>query len=260
MDATEKSFGRHRRRVYLMRHGEVDYFDANGRPLRPDSVPLNAEGKEQALAIARELADVPFDRVITSGLRRADETAALVIGRRTLELERWPELREIQPGHVREWGSVSEAEVRQAFVGTLTTDLRADSQFLRGETYGALLGRVLPCFQRLLVDSSWQHLLIVAHGVVNRALLCTACGAGLPSFAGLEQDAGCINLIDVDDAGRCLVRLINYTPWNPLKIGQTLTTMERLYLQYRRQDIHHRVTESTEKTRIKTTEHTEDTE
>jgi probable phosphoglycerate mutase len=30
-----------RRRVYLVRHGEVDYFDGNGRPCAPDTVPLN---------------------------------------------------------------------------------------------------------------------------------------------------------------------------------------------------------------------------
>jgi probable phosphoglycerate mutase len=234
MGATEKSFGKHRRRIYLMRHGEVDYFDPDGKPLRPEPVPLNAEGKEQALAVGRELAGVPFDRVITSGLRRAVETAALVISPRTLELERLPELREIQPGHVRDWGAASETDVRKEFLESLASDLGPDSRFLHGETFGSLLGRVLPCFQGLLADSGWQHLLIVAHGVVNRVLLCHALGAGLASCTGLEQDAGCVNLIDVDDAGRCLVRLVNYTPWGPLKTGQTLTTMERLYLQFRR--------------------------
>jgi probable phosphoglycerate mutase len=234
MDATEKSFGRPRRRIYLMRHGEVDYFDPNGRPLRPEPLPLNAEGREQALAVTRELAGVPLDRVVTSGLRRSVETAALVISPRTLELERLPELREIEPGHVRDWGSVSEADVRQAFLGALARDLRAADRFLGGETFGSLADRVVPCFRSLLADPSWQHLLIVAHGVVNRVLLNEALGVGLAGLGGLEQDAGCLNLIDVDDAGRCLVRLINYTPWSPIKAGQTLTTMERLYLQYRR--------------------------
>ena len=29
-----------RRRIYLMRHGSVTYFDKEGRPHQPDSVPL----------------------------------------------------------------------------------------------------------------------------------------------------------------------------------------------------------------------------
>ena len=37
-----------RRRILLMRHGAVEYFDANGRPHPPDDVPLTAQGVEQA--------------------------------------------------------------------------------------------------------------------------------------------------------------------------------------------------------------------
>jgi len=237
MDATDKTFGKQRRRIYLMRHGEVDYFDPDGKPLRPESVPLNPEGREQALEIGRALAAVPFDRVVTSGLRRAVETADLVIAPKTLTLERLPELREIEPGHVRDWGAESEVDVRKAFLDSLASDLRPESQFLHGESFGSLKERVIPCFQRLLADPAWQHLLLVAHGVVNRVLLCHALGAGLGALAGFEQDAGCVNLIDVDEAGHCLVRLVNYTPWSPVKMGQTLTTMERLFLQFRRRHI-----------------------
>ena len=43
-----------RRRIYLMRHGAVSYFDDDGRPVPEDSVPLTAEGRAQALA-TREL-------------------------------------------------------------------------------------------------------------------------------------------------------------------------------------------------------------
>jgi broad specificity phosphatase PhoE len=34
-----------RRRIYLMRHAQVAYFE-DGRPLRPDLVPLTEEGRE----------------------------------------------------------------------------------------------------------------------------------------------------------------------------------------------------------------------
>jgi probable phosphoglycerate mutase len=230
---TEKWSARPRRRIYLMRHGEVDYFDPQGRPYRPAGVPLNADGRRQARAAAHALAGVPLDRVITSGLLRGTETAALVIAGRDLPLENRPELREIEPGRLSALEQVSAEEVERAFLGCLAHGLERDSRFLGGETFGSLLDRVVPCFQALLADAGWRHLLIVAHGVVNRALLSGVLG-GLAGFAGLEQDAGCINLIEVDEAGRCLVRLLNYTPDNPLKAGMDLTTMERLYLQYRR--------------------------
>ena len=54
-----------RRRVYLLRHGDVSYFP-EGRPVPPEEVPLNDEGRLQAHATARALAEVPFDRAISS--------------------------------------------------------------------------------------------------------------------------------------------------------------------------------------------------
>ena len=59
-----------RRRLYLMRHGDVTYFDADGRSHRPDEVGLNEDGKRQAQAAAKALREITFDRVLASNLRR----------------------------------------------------------------------------------------------------------------------------------------------------------------------------------------------
>ena len=70
-----------RRRIYLMRHGSVTYFDSDGKPVLPESVPLNNAGREQASAAGRVFAEhgVKFDRVIVSGLPRTVETATRVL-------------------------------------------------------------------------------------------------------------------------------------------------------------------------------------
>jgi broad specificity phosphatase PhoE len=72
-----------RRRIFLMRHGSVDYFDGAGNPVRPDTVPLSPKGREQALAAGDEFAQLGmrFDRVIVSGLPRTVETASLVLSK-----------------------------------------------------------------------------------------------------------------------------------------------------------------------------------
>jgi len=232
MDATKKWPGTLRRRVYLMRHGEVDYFDGQGRPYPVGAVPLNAAGRAQAEAAAAALAEVSLDRVVTSGLRRCVETAALVAGGRTAEVR--PELREIEPGRFRDWGGATHEDVRRAILGALDSEVGPETHFLGGETFGALRARAWPCFQALLAEPGWRHLLLVAHGVVNRVLLAGVLGAGWAALAALEQDAGCINLIEVDDVGRCLVRLVNHTPAAPLKAGMEMSTLELLYWQYSR--------------------------
>jgi probable phosphoglycerate mutase len=220
-----------RRRIYLLRHGEVSYFDDEGNPYRPATVPLNAEGREQAEAAGRELATVPLDRVVSSTLRRSMETAAIITAGRSLAHETREALCEIQPGRLAD---IPATALEQAFLGAFTGEIGRETRFLAGETFGSLQDRVLACFEELLADPGWRHLLIVAHGGVNRTILAHLLGLGLAGVAAFEQDAGCINIIDVRPGGRCLLRLVNHSPVNPMKVGLELTTMERLYQQYRR--------------------------
>ena len=110
-----------RRRVYLMRHGSVTYFDETGRPILPETVPLNEEGRKQASTAGQTFAseNIVFDRVIVSGLPRTVETAQRVLAEmpamqeRGVTLEQWPELQEIRGGKLSE---IPEHEVAQAFI------------------------------------------------------------------------------------------------------------------------------------------------
>src|SRR5262245_26679549 len=87
-----------RRRIYLLRHGEVSYFSEAGRPLSPLEVPLNAAGRRQAEAAREALEGVPLDRVVTSGLRRTLDTAEIIVRGRGLTIESASDLREVAPG------------------------------------------------------------------------------------------------------------------------------------------------------------------
>src|SRR5262249_43307726 len=148
----------------LMRHGEVDYFDATGRPYRPEGVPLNDEGRLQAEAAGRALAGVPLDAAVTSGLLRTKQTAELVLAGRGLTPAVRPELREIETGRLSQLKGASAEDVARTFLGAMGAEVTAESRFFGGETFGALRDRVGPCFQALLADRSWAALLIVAHG------------------------------------------------------------------------------------------------
>ena len=230
MKATEKWARPVRRRIYLLRHGDVSYFDGDGRPFHPETVPLNAEGRAQADSACRALADIPIDRVVSSDLLRSVETARLVSADRDIPVEERKELREIRPGRLAD---IPAGDLENAFVGAFGSIITRETRFLAGETFGSLADRVLPCFRQLLLDSAWRHLVIVAHGGVNRTIIANALGMELRGFGAIEQDPACINILDVDGQGRVLIRLVNYTPYNPAKNGLDLTTMERLYLQYR---------------------------
>ncbi len=231
-----------RRRIFLMRHGSVTYFDSEGKPYLPESVPLNQTGRMQASAAGVVFAQLSlkFDRVITSGLPRTVETAERVLAETSqdIEIEVWPELEEIRGGRL---SAIPDENLRDAFAGAFEGMVAESRQFLGGETIGSLLDRVLPALDKLRADSSWGTVLLVLHGgvnraIVSRALTCQPSGqpGGQRYFLGnLSQAPGCINALDVgDDANDWVVRMTNYAPSDLLQPNERETTMEVLYSQY----------------------------
>ncbi|MCG2584546.1 histidine phosphatase family protein [Massilia sp. TS11] len=223
-----------RRRIYLMRHGSVTYFDDNGKPHLPETVPLNAAGRAQATAAGQAFvaAGLRFDRVIVSGLPRTVETAARVLAEtgQAITPEVWEELQELRGGRLSQ---IPDAELRAAFTGAFDGLVPEHSRFLGGESIGALLDRVHPALARLRADPDWDTVLLVLHGGVNRAILSLALTGQRLFLGGLAQTAGCINALDVGSApGDWVVRFTNYAPPLPLQQDARHTTMEKLYEQY----------------------------
>jgi probable phosphoglycerate mutase len=223
-----------RRRLLLMRHGAVEYFDPDGRPYPPDDVPLTPDGIAQARAIGTALAAsrVRIDRALTSGLVRTRETAQQMLDAAQLSppLEHWIDLQEIRGGRL---SAIRDDELRDAFLAVFEGPVPREKQFLGGETIGELIDRVLPALQRLLADENWDTALLVAHGGVNRALLSWFLTGRHEFLGGLAQDAGCLNVIDVGATpAASVVRVVNFCPLNTLRTETRLSTMEELLQKY----------------------------
>jgi broad specificity phosphatase PhoE len=214
-----------RRRLYLMRHAAVAYFE-NGRPVRPETVSLTTAGRDQAHAAAAALRRIDFDRVVTSGLPRTEETARIVAP--DVEPEAWPDLRELETGRLED---IPEDELERTFVDAFRDIVPEDARFLGGETIGSLFDRVLLALDRLLADERWDTVLAVLHGGVNRAILSRALTGGRTFLGNLEQSPACINVIDVGDDW--IVRAVNVTPYDLPHLGGRTTTMEELWQQFR---------------------------
>jgi broad specificity phosphatase PhoE len=228
--------GHSRRRVYLMRHGSVTYFDAAGKPYSPESVPLNEQGRTQARAAGKVFAreNIRFDRVIVSGLPRTVETANCVLAEtgQQIALEQWPELAEIRGGKL---AGIADADLKEAFTAAFEGIAPEHKRFLGGESIGELMDRVFPCIGRLRADQSWDTVLLVLHGGVNRAILSYALTGQRLFLGNLAQTAGCINALDVGAADAdFVVRLVNFSPPSLLQGESRTTTMETLLEQYKK--------------------------
>jgi broad specificity phosphatase PhoE len=207
-----------------MRHAEVSYVDLAGQPVNPDAVSLNEEGRTQAEAAAKALSGVAFDRVVTSGLPRTAETAAIVAP--AFEGEHWPELHELRGGRLSD---IPPDALEQEFVHAFRGVIPNETRFLRGESIGELFDRVLPALERLVADESWDTVLAVLHGGVNRAILSYALTGERTYLGPFEQAPACVNVLDLGAGDEWIVRAVNLAPYDALHLSHRQTTMERYW-------------------------------
>lgn len=220
-----------RRRIYLLRHAAVSYFDEQGHPLDPRGVPLNANGREQAAAAAHMLAPVPFDLAVCSGLPRTEQTARMVLnGGQAITLHCDERLKEIRAGRLRE----VPAEQRERTIAYAYDDAEQPGAcFIGGETWSDFNARVILAWHEWLTRPEWSNLLMVAHDAVNRVILGHIGGSGLGGLKAFEQDPACINIIETDHGpegeSRCLIRCINLAAYDPIRQQQRQTVMEQVW-------------------------------
>ena len=224
--------GARRRRLYLFRHGAVDYVDPDGKVVPdPDIVSLNEKGQSQADAMGQLFAAVTIDRVICSGLARTRETAQRVVGQRDLTIEVNAGLEEIRPETRDGTGNLDLIE-DIAFSHWRATE--KGSQFLGGELYADFYSRIATTFESILADPDWNNLAVFAHGGTNAAILGWTTGLGLSAFGVIDQATCCLNIIDFDidaDEQRLLrktVRGMNITADDPAKGRRHSGDMESL--------------------------------
>ena len=230
-----------RRRIYLMRHGHVDYFAPEVAKTRSTrDVVLTPQGRVEAEAAGRAFAAVSFDRAICSGLPRTRETAEIVLSliadAPKLEIE--PNLEEIHGGRA---SVKSRAELIATMAFHFAKAAQEGATMLEGgEGFGFAQARAVAVIMRLLGAPDWKQILIVAHEGINRLLLSWVSGAGLRAVQAFEQDTGCINVIDFDmvpmedgapgpEIERALIKAVNLTPYNYLKHGMNLTSLEAIF-------------------------------
>jgi phosphoserine phosphatase len=224
-----------RRRIYLMRHGHVDYFGKHVRDTGDiHTVALTKRGRSEAEASGRALAHIQFDRAVCSGLPRTRETAELVLSFVTNapKLEVDADLVELRGGNL---GPVASREDLIAAMNSYFQRAHEPgaTNHEGGEVFVEAQARAVRAIERLLDADNWHVALVVAHEGINRLLLSWACGAGLSATSAFEQDTGCINILDFDQGAiggerRRLIKAVNLTPHNFLKHGMNLTSLEAI--------------------------------
>ncbi|MBF0555445.1 MAG: histidine phosphatase family protein [Nitrospirae bacterium] len=174
-------------------------------------VPLSDEGIRQAKRLAEFIRnlDAPI-RIFCSDLSRAVKTAE-TIGQ-PFGITPVP-LKGLRERHFGAWEGMTFDEIKAAYPKEFTSWARDPMSFspVGGESTMDVSLRVLPVFYDLIKDRGDETIAVVAHGGVNRVILCDILGIPLTHIFRVEQDFICLNIIDFYD-GVPVVKLLNYIP------------------------------------------------
>ncbi len=158
-------------RLYLARHGESDANVQRVFANRGEGPPLTNRGRQQASALARQLAGHGIQHVYASPLLRARQTASIAARRLGVPCTTSEALREYDVGRFE--GTAAE-EGWQAYEQTLADWLlrgRSASSTGGGESLTDIECRFVPFIDGLRRQPELSACLLVGHGGLFRAML-----------------------------------------------------------------------------------------
>lgn len=181
-------------RIYFIRHGETDW----NRELRlqgREDIPLNDNGKTQAIRCAASIKELAVDLIVTSPLQRARDTAHMIgneIGVQTIVID--------EDIIERDFGEAS---------GMTYHDKKEKYKNIKIPGYEpkeSLIKRMKRAIGRYSNQYPEGHVIMVSHGGTINALLSVISNGVVGSGKTRLKNTG-ISIIDVEDQQ---IKLIDY--------------------------------------------------
>lgn len=213
-----RSFGRSRSRhreagavirFTFVRHGSTEW-NALRRFQGQSDIPLDANGRAQAKALAALLRNEQFDIAISSDLSRAYETARIIRGE--LPVEQDPRWREFAFG---EWEGLTWDEIAQRWPDLAQHSVAAAKYYtpVGGESFDEVRARVRAAIADVRARG-YAHALIITHAGPLHAMLHSFFSereAEMAEALAVRFSPASVTRIDVDEGGRAGLVSLNET-------------------------------------------------
>jgi broad specificity phosphatase PhoE len=181
------------RRIYLLRHGETNW-NAEGKIQGGGfDIPLNENGRAQAMAAARALEDIPLSLIASSPLSRAAETADLLAeGRGDYERILVPGLTEMSFGEFegfprRKPDICPKLKAMYHRIDNQCNE-NPEKAFPGGESAVEVAKRARTSFYQILDQfRDHKHIALVCHSRLNRILIAEAFLKDVRLFSTIQQ-------------------------------------------------------------------------
>lgn len=147
--------------IYLVRHGQTDW-NLEKKTQGHTDIPLNENGRKQAEKVAERIEDLKIDRIISSDLLRAKETAEIINKKFGKNITYDSRIREINYG-------VLEGIPRDTLTQDIWDTFNTKPEELKAENKIHVYNRIKSFFNDL--KNSKDNILIVTHGGALRMIM-----------------------------------------------------------------------------------------
>ncbi len=231
--------------LYLIRHGETEgsegkrYKGTIDVPLSERGIRQMEEASKYIVELSRNKSNFPLphdnspaspfskggqrgifkggmggllDAVYCSDLSRAVRGAEIIAEPFRSSPVKIKELRERNFG---EWEGMSFDEIKEKYPEDFRAWVKNPLRFspTGGENTLEVKERCMSAIDRIVSDHNGRDIAIVAHGGVNRIILCHFLGIPMENIFRIEQDYGAVNIIEFHSSYP-VVKLINYKPYD----------------------------------------------
>lgn len=169
--------------IYFVRHGETVWNTEKRFQGLSDS-PLTEKGIKQAKLLGEKLKDIDFNKFYSTSLKRANDTANYIKGKREQEVEIFDDFIEISMGDME---GIQQEEFKKIFPKQqedfFFNPLNYDPSPFNGESFLELRERVKKGLTKFIeLNKNYKRVLVVSHGATLKTLFHYLSGKDMSEF------------------------------------------------------------------------------
>ena len=189
---------------YLVRHGSNDYLAKALLAGRSPNVHLNEQGRAEAERLANALANAGVQRIFSSPLERAIQTAEPTARRLGLEIEITREILEIDFG---DWTGKAIRDLDRDPAWKNFNSYRSGTRIPNGETMLEAQGRMIGFVEKLRRENAAQTVALFSHGDPIKSVFAYYLGIPLDLFTRIEISPGSYSILRLESWGPQVVAI-----------------------------------------------------
>lgn len=166
--------------ILLIRHAVNDYVKTGKLAGWTPEVHLNDEGKAQAEALGKRLADAPIKHIYASPLERTMETAEAIRQHHPhLEIEHNLEIAEVRYG---DWEGMAISALRGRKMWEIVQEYPSRASFPNGETMRGVQVRAVNGIESIVARHPGEMIVVVSHADIIKMVMAHYLGMHLDNF------------------------------------------------------------------------------